>query len=67
MFKIGDIIEGTQTGRWVLGRVYEVHDFHIKVDVIKSDIDYYPCTWSLLTSNCKLSKNQVVLNIINDL
>lgn len=67
-FKIGDIIEGVQTDRWIVGRVYKVADAVLDVDVLDSDkVGGFPDTWKIMAINATLSKSYVINKILSEI
>lgn len=72
MFKIGDLVEvhnpdrGYGMYKWRIGTVYEVPNtndeyYHVAFDNDEYDADAFN------THEIRLAKNQIVLNILNDL
>jgi len=81
-FKVGDIVEGREAGRWIRGVVRGISTRRLTVlhvEVLESDqpkhenwhtaSGYVPngMGWDIRTSFAKLSKNHIIKEIIKDL
>jgi len=83
MFKVGDIVEGVEDDRWIMGKVVCVHhnDGALGIDVFKTELLGNDSTqlhnlngcistnngWWLMPTNAKSHKNHFVKHLIKDL